>query len=123
MIELPLPPKTLSPNVRCHWGAKAQATASHRFDCGVLAKAQLPREWKPRAVTIDMEYRCSRGSHGAVVKDRQNAISATKALCDGLVDAGLIPNDTKRWLDWGAVTLITRKCAKGDGITITVRSQ
>lgn len=123
MIELPLPPKTLSPNVRAHWATKAEATKDHRFSCGVLARAQMPRGWVACAVEIDMQYRCSRRAEGAVVKDVQNALSAMKAAVDGLVDAGIAPNDSKKWLTWGAVSLITVKSSKGDGVTIIVRKQ
>lgn len=122
VIELPLPPKVLSPNVRSHWGAKARATKAYRAGCCEMADAAVRRaRWIAGRVVLDVEYRCSQKSAGYVAKDVQNAISAMKAGVDGLVDAGVAENDSKAHLTWGIFDLVTRKSAKGDGITVTVR--
>lgn len=122
-LHLPLPPKELSPNVRAHWTVKARATKAHRVASWACAKQQMPKAWKACAVELDMEYRCSRDAEGYVAADIANALSSTKAAIDGLVDAGIAPNDSKKWLTWGRVSLITRKCEQGDGITVTVRAK
>lgn len=68
-----------------------------------------------------VEYRCSRSAAGYCARDTQNAIAAMKAGFDGaLVDAGIVPDDTVRWLAVKSFTLITTKHPKGDGVTLTV---
>lgn len=122
VIELPLPPKVLSPNVKTHWGKKTRATKAYRSDCADIAFVEVRRAaWVPRRVVLDVEYRCSQKAAGYVAKDVQNAISAMKAGVDGLVDAGVAENDSKAHITWGAFDLVTRKSAKGDGVTVTVR--
>lgn len=37
--------------------------------------------------------------------DVGNAITSLKHAIDGLVDAGLLPNDGHKWLNWGSVAL------------------
>ena len=39
MIDLPWPPKELSPNARVHWTKKAKAAKAYRLECFILAKA------------------------------------------------------------------------------------
>ena len=121
-LDLPLPPKLLSPNVRAHWGAKHRATRDHRYDCAMLARAGKPRGWEPCAVSLEVEYRCSAKAAGYIARDVQNATAALKAMVDGLVDAGIAPNDSKKWLQWDRFNLVTRKHPRGDGVTVIVRA-
>lgn len=121
-LELPLPPKILSPNVKTHWAKKSRATRDHRYDCAILAKTMKPRGWQACAVSLEVEYRCARGALGYIARDVQNAMSALKAAIDGLIDAGIAPNDSKKWLQWDGFTLVTRKNPKGDGVTVIVRA-
>jgi Holliday junction resolvase RusA-like endonuclease len=103
--------------------ARMKATRSYRRTCGVLFRQAMPVGWLAGPVEIDMEYRCSKGAVGYVARDLQNVIAAMKAGIDALVDAGIAPNDSKKYLAWGHVSLITTKSAKADGVTITVRRQ
>lgn len=124
-VELALPPKALSPNhvvrTKGRYHAKRRATKSYREECFYQTKAAMPAGWGPRAVGLTVEYRCSRFAIGYVARDEQNAIAAMKAAIDGMVDAGMAPNDSKNYLTWDAVALVTVKCLKGDGITVIVR--
>ena len=125
-VELPLPPKDLSPNVRKHWAAKARATKKYRTACAWAFTAAKPKGWKQRPIVIDVGYRCSANAPGYVAHDSQNAIASLKAAADGIVDAGIIPTDSHDWLEWGGVSLVTRKDDPawkllGDGVTVTVR--
>lgn len=128
VVDLPLPCKILSPNVRAHWAVKAAATKRHRTDAGFLFKIAKPKGWKPVPVEISVEYRCPKGSAGYVAHDEQNAKSSLKAAVDAMVDAGIIPTDSHRWLTWGDFVLVTSKRDRaikdgGEGVTIMVRAR
>ena len=53
--------------------------------------------------------------------DIQNAIGALKYTIDGIVVAGLLPDDSHKHLTWGPVELIRTKkaCAGRNGIELT----
>lgn len=77
MIELPWPPKELSPNARVHWGAKSRATKSYREYCFLRARKMQPS--KHLRITFcppDLRPR-----------DRDNIISSFKAGQDGIARA------------------------------------
>ena len=125
-VQLPLPPKQLSPNATCHWAAKARATRLYRQACWAAFQQAKPKGWTQVPIEIDVSYRCSAKAIGYAPKDIGNAISSLKAAVDAMQDAGVIPNDSKKWLAWGQVSLITRKTdpawlANGDGVTVTIR--
>jgi crossover junction endodeoxyribonuclease RusA len=121
-VELPLPPRALSPNARVHWSVRARETKAYRYVCGLIARAAKPKEWDACAVAFQVEYRCSRGCDGYMALDVANAMAAIKPLPDGFVDAGIAPNDSKKWLQWDQFNLVTRKHPKGDGVTVIVRA-
>jgi hypothetical protein len=79
----------------------------------------MPKGWKAGPVVVSAEYRCHRGAPGYLPLDIANAQAATKAAIDGFIDAGIAPNDTKRWLTWGQFDLVTRKGQKPAGVTFT----
>lgn len=54
-LELPFPPRELSPNSREHWRVKAASTTIYREDCGWEAKAQGISALKP-PVVADVEF-------------------------------------------------------------------
>jgi hypothetical protein len=108
-VELPLPPDVLSPNKRGHWGAKARATKAYREACAWAFKAAMPKWWGPCAAVIEVEYRAHRGCGGYHAFDVQNAMAAIKSGVDGAIDAGVIPSDGRRWLQWQGFDLVTTK--------------
>lgn len=124
MIELPLPPKVLSPNVTgAHWGTKKRAIKRYRQTCWALALQASPPGWARGSVEIDMHYRCSRNAVGYVAKDTANALAAMKAGIDGLIDAHVAIDDSKHYLTWGALSLLTTKSDRGDGVTLIIRAR
>ena len=100
-IAIPgLPPKECSPNSRVHYMAKARAARIYRncvrmwaFSAGV---SQLTGHWGPLLkARIDVTF---------IVPDRRrrdktNFASAFKAGLDGLVDAGVIVDDSHEHID------------------------
>lgn len=127
VATIPLPPDALSPNARVHWSARARATKNHRFAAFVsLAAAKREAKWRTmRPIVLDIEYRCHAKATGYKPKDATNALAALKAAIDGIVDAGIIGNDSARWLTLGKLDLRTRASDKkvrelGPGVTFTI---
>jgi crossover junction endodeoxyribonuclease RusA len=93
VIDLPLPPRELSPNARVH--PLQRAHNARRWRCmtcyvarGALVEAGLvaPR-WK--RAHVQYTWRSSRGP----LPDPDNVIARCKAVLDGLVDAELLADD------------------------------
>ena len=100
-ITLPWPAKALHSNARCHWAAKAAATAKARQEAAIVAKSAGVGCW-PDAVILIEYWPANRRS------DCQNAASAMKSLIDGIADA--MGCDDKRFrVDYPSVFAGTRK--------------
>lgn len=109
-LELPLPPKQCSPNGRYHWAEKAkevkayrQAVGEYLFYVHKLAGAfEMP-------VIIDLEfYLCRKDVNYYYPRDEDNARASFKSGQDALVDAGVVPSDSKKNVRAGSVKLYTR---------------
>ncbi len=91
-IILPLPARELSPNARCHWGAKAVATRKARTAACACAMAALwrdePPRWKNAMSQLIFYFKTARR------RDADNLLASCKAYCDGLVDAGILADDS-----------------------------
>lgn len=88
VVELPFPPKELSPNSRLHWAVVSKAKKSYR------SRAQLTTQfvannwqlggWKPTGkIKISYTFYPSANRH----YDFDNLISRMKAGMDGIADA------------------------------------
>jgi crossover junction endodeoxyribonuclease RusA len=121
-VELPLPPRELSPNVRLFWAIKAKATKAARSEAWYWFRQAKPANWEPVPIRIDVEYNCPKQATGYRPRDSMNGIAAMKAQIDGMVDAGVIPDDSCKWLSWGSFTL-TRAGRAGVRITVTPETQ
>jgi crossover junction endodeoxyribonuclease RusA len=92
-IDLPYTVPPVSMNDRTHWAQKASKTRMVRLDTKVLVRAQnIPPQAR---VSICLHY---------IPKDRRrrdplNLVATLKAVEDGCVDAGLIPDDTPQYLE------------------------
>lgn len=99
-ITIPLPPRETHPNARCHWAVKARAVKQQREDAFLAAKAALgeagigPPRWPAASIQATFYKAGSR----AKPSDMDGRISALKATCDGLTDAGVLSDD--RGLTW-----------------------
>jgi len=89
-ITLPLPPKQLHPNGRCHYMAKARAVKKARWEAGIAAVAALEGRKPPRweKATVQATFYVAKKGDG----DGRN--SSLKAALDGLQDAGIVANDS-----------------------------
>jgi crossover junction endodeoxyribonuclease RusA len=85
-FDYPSPPITA--NQRHHWRKKAALTKQVRAATYLLAKnAQVPAMGRCEvrlAWYVATKHR----------RDADNVVPTLKAMCDGLVDAGIVPDDT-----------------------------
>jgi crossover junction endodeoxyribonuclease RusA len=92
-ITLPLPPKALSPNARCHWAAVAKAKKKYRHMAMVLAAAQRPdTPWTKATMRATFYHKISRR------RDGDNYLYMLKSALDSLKDAGVIVDDNHKVL-------------------------
>lgn len=97
IVSFPPPAKALTLNQRLHWAAKGKLTAAWRRAAAVEA-LRARRDWvdnkPPRSVvTLDLPVRSVN-----MRRDPHNWFPTVKAVVDGLVDAGLWPDDTSEYV-------------------------
>ncbi len=92
-LELPLA-KPLSLNARQHWRVKAKAVAQLRRDAHLLAEAA--RVPACSRIHVQLHY----VPRDARRRDRDNLVATLKPVLDGLVDAGVVPDDTDEYVTW-----------------------
>lgn len=113
-IEVPIPPRSLSPNGRAHWHAKGRAKRVQRDTSRLAALAAMGRNPQPR--WHEATSKVTWYAKAARWPDADNAMGSLKAAIDGLVDAGvLIDDDRLTWLP-----IDRRKDAKRPRVEITV---
>jgi crossover junction endodeoxyribonuclease RusA len=107
-IELPgLPPKECSPNARVHWAVKAKAAAAYRETVRIIAQS-FARAYSRTEVSTS--FALGRPLPRAVVsvtfvvpdrrrRDKTNLAASFKAGLDGIVDAGIIVDDSHEHCD------------------------
>lgn len=100
IVSFPPPAKALTLNQRLHWAAKAKLTRAWREAAGFTATALGfgPRRGRvvhlPRSIVVlDLPVRSIN-----VRRDPHNWFPTVKAVVDGLVDAGLWPDDTSEYV-------------------------
>ena len=80
----------LTENQRLHWALKARVTKDVRLT-GRLLTARLGRQ---TAVRVTLTWIVA--DHRK--RDEDNLVPTLKALCDGIVDAGIVPDDTREFM-------------------------
>lgn len=83
----------LSLNDRMHWRKKASITKTVRYIVLVEARREVP---PCAAAVVELHY----VPRDARRRDRDNLVATLKPCMDGLVDAGVIPDDTPEYLTW-----------------------
>ncbi len=86
-IQLPWAAPPLTANQRHHWAKRASITKNVRQAAYFLAR-RLPVGQPHITVTLNYQPKDNRR------RDADNLVPTLKALCDGLVDAGLVSDDT-----------------------------
>lgn len=121
-FEAPLPPKEASPNGQHGaWTTATRARRVYREAVGWSARAAKPRGWvTPQLARVSLCFgtrRVKGGDEGYRPLDVPNAVSAFKGGFDGIVDAGLLLDDSYRCMELGAVTIDPRL---GPGVVVVV---
>lgn len=83
----------LSLNDRSHWRVKAKTTKRVREWVAQSAWYSVP---PCAAAVVELHY----VPRDARRRDRDNLVATLKPCMDGLVDAGVIPDDTPEYLTW-----------------------
>lgn len=91
-LVAPWPKPLLSSNHRYHWRVKANLVKQVRGDARTIARSGVPHL---RHVTVEMVWTVpdKRRRDGA-----DNIVDTLKPWCDGMVDAGIVPDDTPQWM-------------------------
>ena len=90
-IELPWPPKELSPNARLHWTKLAKAKKTYRGACYYAAREQGVVEQAAGSLHLALTFFApTRRAY-----DLDNALARMKSGLDGLADA--LGVDDKHW--------------------------
>lgn len=90
-IELPWPPKELSPNFRAHWAKLAKAKKNYRHACAYAAVQQGVRRADHKKLHLSLTFFApTRRAY-----DLDNALARMKSGLDGLAD--VLGVDDKHW--------------------------
>lgn len=87
-LDLPYERPPLNANQRMHWAKKAALTKQVRAASFYAAKSAGVLRCDKVRVTLTWFVRTT------TRRDADNVVPTLKALCDGLVDAGIVPDDT-----------------------------
>ncbi len=92
-VTVSTPARLLSPNARAHWAVRAKATKRARVEawaaCQVaMHEAGVKGGWTAATCAVHWFARDSRR------RDRDNCLASLKATFDGLVDGGLLKDDS-----------------------------
>lgn len=118
-FQVPLPPRELSPNTYKHWRIVSQAKKAYRRDIGLEAIQPL-RGFLSDKVGLSLAF-CVKGARGMAYqpRDEANALSAFKAGIDGLIDAGLCEDDSRKYLHICSVSIDSKR---GPFVEVTVEA-
>lgn len=90
-FDWPRPP--LNANQRLHWAQKAKLTRTIRE----ITKMTVRRDglWAADQITVQLTWVVTDKRR----RDSDNIYPTFKAMCDGLVDAGIVADDTPEYMD------------------------
>lgn len=97
-IILPLPPRELHAHAKGSWKPKSAATRT----CRSMAYAKALEAGAPRFLRGTLSVRFYWPN--MLRRDTFNAVSSIKPYIDGIVDAGVLPDDCWTIMEIGAVT-------------------
>lgn len=114
-IDLPWPPRALSPNSRVHWGTKGRAAKLYRQTAGWCAKEAGIRSSDfdiPQALKVTLVFAPPSKHHF----DDDNLVAQMKAGLDGVAD--VIGIDDSKW----QIALRREAPIKGGKVTIELEA-
>jgi hypothetical protein len=107
-FRAPLPLRSLSSNgAHGHWSGASAARAEYRREVYLEAIASQPRPWWGNRVRVSLLFgiKDGRKAQRYQPQDVSNAVSAFKAGFDGMVDARLFPDDSRKHMALGTVVI------------------
>ena len=91
-IPLTFTKPPLNMNQRLHWAKKAKITKAIRTEAFIRCRAaRIPRT---KHLTVQLHYQPRDNRR----RDPSNLMPTQKALVDGMVDAGVVPDDTPQYV-------------------------
>ena len=123
-----LPGSALSPNARKHWSAKARDAKQLRTEVAVTVLSVVRQQgWQDLPFSkaqLEIEVRVCRKKLGADgyyrPRDEDNAQASLKSAIDGLVDAGVLADDTAKQLRITKTSLVEVETRSLEGIEFTL---
>lgn len=119
-FDWPRPPLSLNDRPP-HWATRNKEAQAVRDAAWLSARSKINRgelsAGEPVEVTL-VWYVPDR-----IRRDADNPVATLKPICDGLVDAGLVPDDTPEWMDKRPVRIIYRKGQPGVELHIEPRAE
>ena len=101
IAALPMTPQALRPNVKIHWRVKSKAVKKMRSDSYYIFKQLISRyEIKPHLPLRSIEIKRTFYFNTNRIRDKDNLNASTKSINDGLVDSGLIKDDSGNNIIW-----------------------
>ena len=97
ILTLPIPPATLNAHNKGHWRSKSAAVKSCRRLACAETLALRPPSLDRSVLSIDLYW------PDLLNRDTFNAVQSCKPYIDGIVDAGVIPDDNWRVMSIGHV--------------------
>lgn len=123
-FRAPLPLRSLSSNgAHGHWTGAAKAREVYRnevfMEC--LAAQTYPQRWEAKKVRVSLVFGIKDGRkfQRYQPQDVANAVSAFKSGFDGMVDACLFPDDSRKHMALGTVVIDSKV---GPWVEVTVEA-
>ena len=110
-LRFPWFPRELSPNSRSHYMKKAQAVKAYRELCGWEARLQHPVPLHLGSTMFNSLVLATTTFHvkDKIRRDFRNLDAALKPLWDGIVDAGILQDDSSEHLRHAESKLVVGK--------------
>lgn len=118
VLDLPWPPRDLSPNARKHWRVKAKVVANFRECCRLTTMTQMPGGLR---VLPDGRYRLHLDflASPKCRSDRDNLVAAMKSGIDGMADA--LGIDDRQFVELAArLTRLPPDDREGEAVRVTI---
>lgn len=114
-LHLPWKTPPLTLNQRMHWAVKARLTKELRLIAKVKARS-IPDLGR---CTVELVWYVTDKRR----RDADNPVLTLKALCDGLVDAEIVPDDTPEYMRKLPVRIEYRPKRTAAGMVLVIREE
>ncbi len=116
-IPLTFTKPPLNMNQRMHWAQKAKITKAIRHEAMVRCRATRIR--KANHITVQLHYQPRDNRR----RDASNLMPTQKALVDGIVDAGIVPDDTPQYVTETIPLIVSPKKGEPARMWLTIATE